>query len=66
MKKRYECPGSCGGTVEVDDWQDEAPTCSEDGCEHHDQPLEKRMFCERCETSYAPDETHNCPADYIR
>lgn len=65
MKKMYQCPGSCGGTVEVEDWDDDPPTCSENGCEHLGEPLEMKLFCERCETSFDPDGTHKCSANYI-
>jgi hypothetical protein len=65
MQKRYTCPGSCGGVLNVAEWKDETPTCSDEDCELHGEELNAQKHCDKCNTTVEKGQHHKCDASYI-
>ncbi|MBD3427109.1 MAG: hypothetical protein GF409_07775 [Candidatus Omnitrophica bacterium] len=57
---RYVCTGPCGGFVVEEDYEKGKKTCQEPNCSKHGEPLEKRLYCPKCDVYFKEGEEHSC------
>lgn len=58
--EKYVCPGGCGEVVTSEEYSYGHTMCKKEDCPNFNQPLVKKIICEKCGMYFDENEEHLC------